>query len=880
VAKAGSIILDVLLEAMFEASGKIFGDSYAGFHRTVALLALGGYGRRECSPHSDVDLLILYPDQRENAEFLAFQKGFTEEILYPLWDLGFTVGHASRTIRQTLDEARKEPKSKNAFLESRLICGCRSTFRQFLKRFRPIYHLKHPEEYIRTQVDRQRERRNKSGDSIYMQEPDVKNGVGGLRDFQNALWMSRIKFDGGDLETLRRNHILSEERAAGFLESYDYLVRVRNEMHFHCRRENDVLSLELQPIIGRNLGYLQSDIFDRVEAFMKDYYGHARNILRTALFIEDRILRRDMPLRTDRFGLRDAIQARRLRPQLRVDGFVANDGVLSAASDDVFSEEPLRLVRAFRIAQQLDLRLHIDLEEKIEEERHLLIVHDPWPDSLRKCFRAILQEVGKVHRTLRKMHETGLLGHLIPEFGRLTCLVQHEYYHRYTADIHTLDTIRHLDEIFANQAPPADSYLAALRGTQMPALLYLILLLHDIGKADGIRGHDHRGAILAKPILRRLDISVSQQSQILFIIENHLEMARFSQRFDLDDPATIQSFAELTEDEIRLRYLYVHTYCDARGTAESLWNGYKQSLHQMLYSRTLAVLEDDRSLEAREREHRLMIVKDLLSRPFAKELSRDELEAHFRLLPDRYFAHNSIEDVELHLKMVHSLLSQIQKADSVGALAPIIDWQNNRDQGLSVVNVVTWDRAGLFYKLAGALSVCGLNILSTKAITRTDHIAIDTFYVVGSSGGDVEDETVREIFEKHVRDSLIEGKDLLPLIEKEARKFESRLFSKGPAALPVRNEPTVNVYHELSLRRTIIEVQAMDTLGLLFKLSKTITEHDFDITFARIATENGVANDTFYIERILDEEPIENDNLVLLRQALTAIVQSENRKAG
>lgn len=882
VARAGAIVLDVLLSEIFDAAETTVAPPSGHFPGTVALVALGGYGRGEMCPFSDVDILLLYPDGRGDAANEGLQKVFTEEMLYPLWDIGLKVGHASRTVSQALEEAQREPKSKNALLESRLVRGNAQAYRRFVRRFRPLYHRKQPEAYIETQIETQRERRKKSGDSIYMQEPDIKNGVGGLRDFQNALWMSRIKYDGGDLETLRKHEVLSPERADAFLASYDFLLRVRNELHFQSRRPTDLLALDRQPVVAENLGYSGADLFARVETFMRDYYAHAKNILRTAHLVEDRILRRNMPIRSDHFGLREVIESRRYHPTRRIDGFLLRDGVLSAHRRSVFADDPVRLVRVFRLAQQHGAALHTDLEELIEDSRHLLVVGGAWAEPVRKCFRSILQEAGRVYPVLERMHALGILGHLIPEFGRLYCLVQHEFYHRYTADIHTLDTIRHLDEIFARTDPPFDSYRAALRRTEHPTLLYLALLLHDIGKADGIRGHDRRGAALARPILGRMDIAKDRQRQILFIIGNHLEMARFSQRFDLDDPATIQSFAGLCGDETALCYLYVHTYCDARGTAESLWNDYKQTLHQMLFERTLSALAEGADPEEEERRRRAMIEEDLLSRPIARDLSRDELEAHFNLLPERYFAHNSIEEVELHLRMIHRLLSRIQTAESIGALAPVIDWQNNREQGLTVVNVVTWDRAGLFYKLAGALSVCGLNILSTKAITRADHIAIDTFYVVDSSGGVVADERLEENFEEHVRAALIDGEDLLPRIEKESRRFRSSLFPKSPAHLPARLEPVVNVYHELSLRRTIIEVQAADTLGLLFKLSKIITEHDFDITFARIATENGIANDTFYIENVRgsEDEPMDNENLLRLRQALAEAVQIENRKAG
>jgi len=879
VAETGAIVLDVLISEIFDAAQKLTRSAFPDCVDEIALVALGGYGRFEFCPYSDIDILLLYPGKRATARIGEFQEVFTQEILYPLWDLGFKVGHSSRNLKQVLEEVAIEPKSKNALLESRFVCGNPSPFRKFLRKFRPFYHQRNPEEYIESQIEAQRQRRLKSGDSIYMQEPDIKNGVGGLRDFQNALWMSRIKYDAEDLQALVNRGILTQDRADAFLASYSFLLKVRIDLHLVADRATDILTLEHQPVIAQNLGYPQEDIFKRVEAFMCDYYGHAKNILHTTHYIEDRILRRNLPVRSDHFGLREAIESRRHHPRQHIDGFILQEGILSAGSPHVFEEDPIRLLRVFRIAQQCRARLHLDLDSLIEENFYLLIVEDPWPSPLQNCFRSILQEAGRVHPVLSKMHDLGVLGHLIPEFGRLTCLVQHEFFHRYTADIHTLDTIRHLDEIFKNNERPYTGYLEALHKTEYPTLLYLILLLHDIGKADGVRGHDLRGRQMAEPILERIGIPKAQRGQILFTIENHLEMARFWQKFDLDDPITIQSFADLTENRSQLAYLYAHTYCDARGTAEGLWNSYKQSLHDMLYHRTLEAMEHHRDPEQEEREQRIMIEQDLLSRPIAHDLSKDEVEAHFNLLPDRYFAHNSIEDVELHLRMVHDLLARIQDAESIGALAPVIDWQDNQEQRLSVVNVVTWDRAGLFYKLAGALSVCGLNILSTKAITRSDHIAIDTFYVVGPRGGIVEDPSIRQKFEQHVHDSLIQGKDLLELIEKETRKNSSGFFSKGPSHLPVRFEPVVNVYHELSLKRTIIEVQATDSLGLLFNLSKIITEHDFDITFARIATENGVANDTFYIEHIGDEPVLDNENLLQLRQALADFLQIAEQKA-
>jgi len=877
VARAGAIVIDVLIEELYHCTSCMLEENHPGKSPGMAIIALGGYGRGEMCPYSDVDLLLLNPWKKENQDISDFLEKFSAEILYPLWDLGLKVGHSICNIPQAMVEVEAESQSKNALLESRLICGSNPLFRRLLKEFKPHYRKGNPIAYMATQIDKQRQRRTKYGDSIYMQEPDIKNGVGGLRDYQNALWMCKIKYDESSLEPLVKHRILSQNRADEFRASYEFLLRVRNELHFMVKRSSDLLGLDRQPQVAMNLGYMDADTYRRVEAFMKDYYGHAKNILRTAHIVENHILRRKLPIAADRFGFRDAVEARRYRKMRKYDGFVLQDNWLSAGNSKVFEEDPIRLVGVFRLCQQHNALLHMDLETLIEDSLYLLQPDLLEDEELQRGFRSILQEAGNVYPILSKMHELGVLGKIVPEFGRLTCLVQHEFFHRYTADIHTLDTIKHLDQIFSTNEEPARSYLKALRKTEYPTMLYLILLLHDIGKADGVAGHDMRGAKMAKPILKRMGIPSTVWEKILFIIENHLEMARFSQRFDLDDPDTIRTFASLVRSQSRLCYLYVHTYCDARGTAESLWNSYKQSLHVMLFERTYHALAEDIDLDKEEQERRELMERELLAASVSDHISREEIDAHINLLPERYFAHNSLNEVELHLQMIHQLLSQIQNAESLGALAPIIDWKNNPEQGLTVINVVTWDRAGLFYKLAGALSVSNLNILSTKAITRSDHIAIDTFYVVDSDGGLVQDKSAKNAFEKHVEASLIHGEDLLPAIEKQAKKYQSSLFRRNPRVLPVTLEPTVNVYHELSLKRTIIEVQAADTLGLLFKLARIISEHQFDITFARISTENGIANDTFYIESLTDETTSQG-NLLDLRQALSDVVEAEHRK--
>jgi [protein-PII] uridylyltransferase len=471
------------------------------------------------------------------------------------------------------------------------------------------------------------------------------------------------------------------------------------------------------------------------------------------------------------------------------------------------------------------------------------------------------------------MHELGVLGRFIPEFDGLTCLVQHEFYHRYTADYHTLNAILELDKVFAQADPMALKYRAALHECAVPSLAYLTLLLHDIGKAQGIHGHSDAGARLAGPILERLGVAPEMRALVQFVIKNHLAMARFWQKRDIDDPKTATAFAELVGDAERLRNLYVHTFCDARATAADLWNSYKDTLHTKLYRATLERLNLGAALDARDEEKKQMTQQELIARHMPG-ISDDEIGAHFGLLPDRYFIHTDVGEVALHIQMVHKLLTSITTTDSVSSLRPIIDWHDDLNRSFTVVNVVTWDRAGLFYKLAGAFSVAGLNILGAKIISRTDHIAIDTFYVTEPGRGVVQSAAAQENFVKNIEAALMSNQDLYPEIVTQAKKIAATryLTTAGNDSAQSSFPPTVEVYHELSMQRTIVEVQARDQLGLLFRLAKTISDHGFDITFARIGTERGMAIDTFYIESD-NHEPVENaERLHELRDALAGVI--------
>ena len=871
ITQARAVKIDRLLKLLFDCAIESWRKKNGEPPTPVTLIALGGYGRSELSPLSDIDVMFLYPATTTKVALTPFQEHLSNEVLYPLWDLRLKIGHSTRTLNEVFAEAASDIRTKTSLLESRYIAGTESLYDNFAAAYLKHYLQDNPKGYIAARLVDQANRRAQFGDSVFMQEPDIKNGVGGLRDYQNTLWMARVRLGISRMEDLVEQHYLQPAELRVFQRAYQFLLRVRNELHYMSKHPTDVLNLEIQPRLAANLGYPQAALLERVEAFMHDYYRHAQAIYRISKIIEQR-LALNIATGPGLVGsLKNMLLARRSERSKTFDGFVLRGRQLAAQNPDIFKEDPVRLIRVFRHCQQMDCAPDVDLAALIRRSARLITRKVTTSADANLSFRTMLEDAGKVHPPLALMHELGVLGAFLPEFKPLTCLVQHEFYHRYTADIHTLSAIRELDAIFTATEPITEKYRDELHKTANPTLLYLILLLHDIGKGVSIKGHADTGVTLAGPVLDRMQVDPDTRTTVNFIIKNHLLMARFWQKHDLDDPQTSAAFSELVGDPDHLRYLYVHTFCDARGTSTNLWNGYKDSLHKHLFESTLERLTLGDKVETRLRELKEMTRQKIISQTIPG-ISPDEINAHFNLLPERYFVQTDAGEITLHIQMVNRLLHSISAADSLGSLRPVIEWKDDLNRSYTTVHVVTWDRAGLFYKLAGAFSVAGLNILSARITTRSDHIAIDTFHVVEPGRGIVQNQAAMDTFARTVEEALVGHKDLMPDITAQAKKLAASRYVAQSAELPASFPPTVDVYNELSLKRIIVEIQAHDQIGLLYRLVKTISDHGFDTTFARINTERGVAIDTFYIEPNKPDDTIETTQLHELRDTLRGII--------
>jgi [protein-PII] uridylyltransferase len=875
VCRARAAILDLLLSYILQATRLATPALAESNLPPIAIVAIGGYGRGELNPNSDIDFMFLH-----NGEMVTggrpkpTMSAIVDGLLYPLWDIGLKVGHSVRSIADCIQVANEDMQSKTSLIEARLITGNSELFKIFQKQLVDKCVTGHEEEYIAMRVKDQAARHSKYGNSATMQEPNIKNGCGGLRDYQNMLWMTFFKYRTRTTAEMVKAELVSTAEGRQLDAAYDYLLRARNELHYHTERAVDVLSKSVQPAVANNLGYKDPSPSKRLEAFMGDFYSHSRNIYLITRTVEQRLALRPKPVLLP--GFRKMLPFGKEKDPV-IDGFKFIDGEIHAAVPRIFRDKPERLMRVFLYAQQRGLKLHPDLAQVIRQEKHLVDKAFRHDEHVRATFLEILNSRGNVARILRAMHEVDFLGKYIPEFGRLTSLVQHEFYHQYTTDEHTLVCLEKLDQVWEAQQQPFSNYAQMFREVERPFVLYLALLLHDAGKADHTGKHSEVGGVIAQRVARRLELDGATTHNLRLLIENHLVMANTSQRRDLEDENVVRPFAALMQSPENLRMLTLHTLADSLGTSDQLWNSFKDSLLLTLYRKTYDVLISGTMFvraEKRERE----LLEEEIAENLPRTFGQDELHAHFEHLPARYFQLHNAREIAADLSLTHRFM-HLQITEEDKALEPVIAWHNERDRGYTTLKICTWDRLGLFSKITGSLSAAGINILSSQSFTRTDGIALDTFYVTDAQGGSLVTREERERFEEILLKVLtLQSLDLPALIAKQ-RTALPRYQSVEGERIPTR----IDIDNNSSNTRTIIEVETEDRIGLLYALAQVFAELELNIAVAKILTERGAAVDTFYVTDILGQKIEDAPVLKLierrLREAIAALDAPRSRAA-
>lgn len=826
-----------LMEALWPASGTPMGLT------AFALVATGGYGRSELNPGSDVDLLFLEGGGVIREDGSTPLSSLPPAFIQMLYDIGLEPGDRSvRTVEQSLKLAAGDMESRTSLLEARFLAGDERLYRKLVQSLREKCLRGKESEYITERLADQGARRAKYGNSPCMQEPHIKNGVGGLRDYQNLLWMALVRYGVGTLKDLEEREMLSAEEHRQLKDSYDFLLRVRNELHYRAGRGSDTLTPVHQPVVAAGLGY-SGDPRRRTERFMRDYYTAARHIHIITRTLEDRLAL--TAENTERKRWSELLKLRKPGGERAetFDGFQLVRGQVHVVDKRVLRDHPARMMRAFLHAQARGVPLHPDLAQFIRQQVSRLGDEFRSDEHVRRTFIQVLSARGNVAPALKAMHETGLLGRYIPEFDRLTNLVQHEYYHRYAVDEHTLVCIEKLDQVWSSDREPFRSYYELFRRLERPEVLYLALLLHDAGKAEDGGRHAEIGGQLALTVARRLELDPVTTGRLRLIIELHLAMVQTAQKRDLEDPRVIRAFADQVQDLENLELLTLHTFADSMGTSESLWSGFKDSLHWELHHRTRELLTGDTG-QIRAQRKQLQLLEQEVRGLLPKTFAPDEIEAHFTGMPGRYFQTHAVEEIARDLTQAHQFM-HLQLTVAERALEPVIHWHDERDRGHTVVHICTWDRAGLFSKITGALAAAGLNIYGAQIYTRHDGVIFDEFYVVQARTGQLPVREEKQKFEQLLLKVLTGNVDLAPAIAK-TRLLRPLWIGVAGDTIPTQ----VRLDNEAAADRTLIEVEAEDRVGLLYRISETLAELRLDLILAKIVTEKGAAIDSFYVTEI------------------------------
>jgi len=823
-------LIDVLLQYVFDAA-TIAARRNGTAKVPLALIALGGYGRGELNPFSDIDVMLLHHQGKKGIS--PHLEEMVQQVLYLLWDSGFKVGHSTRSIKEALAQANQDMRTKTAMLESRFLAGDAELAREFRRQFRSKCVNGYEREYVELRIQDQVARHKKFGDSVYLQEPNLKSGCGGLRDYQNLLWMTYFKEGSLSTNQLVGKDWLSESDQRRIEKAYDFLLRLRTALHYATGRATDILHINLQEEIAKRLDYSSGNGQLRSEALMRDYYEHTRDIFRVTERITEQFVSGYVTSKTrSLFSFLPLLRARKTPVG---EFFFVRNKQLHPVRRDLFRKDPEQMMRAFQFAQERGLDLSPELEDLLSRSLGEVTRTYQYARGPRAIFKEILSQKGRVGRILRMMHRVDFLGRYIPEFGQLTCLVQHEFLHRYTADEHTLVCIDKLDALAQTNDPKLIAYRKIFEQLEDPFVLYLALLLHDSGKAVGARPHSEASALFAQRVAARLQLSSEQRKALILLVDHHLTLSMIAQQRNLDDPATVTDFAHIVKHQKNLNSLMLLTLADGQGTSAEGWSDWKESLVWALFHETSRCLADQKSYYEQtkvERETLQASVTAKLSADFAAEI-----EAHFEFMPDNYFRASDLPEIMEHLKLFRSFL---ENAGGDYPLAPAIQWNAVPEQGHSAVIFCTWERERLLAKVAGSFSVVPLNILSADIFQRGDNVMLGVFRVCDTKARPVTHQRDFALVEQTLRRALEdESFDFLPLIEKAKR--QSHCLTTGiefPTRIAIDNK-THPAY-------ALIEIQAPDRIGLLYDVLTCLDRENLLVPLSRINTQAGAAIDTLY----------------------------------
>ncbi|MGA9119533.1 MAG: [protein-PII] uridylyltransferase [Bacteroidota bacterium] len=827
----GRALCAAMTMAMDRAMGQAFALLPPAAQNDVAILALGGYGRSELFPHSDVDVMILLPPRGTSGS----ADDAAKEFLHHLWNAGLTVGHSVRTVGEALAQYGTAIDAWISMLECRLICGNQQLYRQLSEALQAKIHASDKKWFITSTFEEATARQSRFGSSVKLLEPNIKKSAGGLRDLHTIFWLYRGSEDGYFdlqdpaipatfvfLDRLLTDNILTGDLHHAATAAADFLFNVRGAMHIERDMPNETLEYGLQRSVADFLGYSEQAGLRSVEVFMRDYYLHARAVHSLYRLLGARYRDRlEPPRRLWNRGKKAGSVFR-----LREDRLALDESAKGPLSIE-------QLFEAFSLAAESEAELDLGLRTAVEHAA--AGITQQWAASpeaqalLRKIFLS-----PRVASSLREMNDAGVLGRLIPEFGELVAFFQHNVYHYYTADEHTIIALTNAENLRDAQGFLHEVY----RTIRRKEILFLAVLLHDIAKPLGVADHEITGVPISKRVVSRIGFP-DLADDVAFLVRHHLAMEQIAFRRNINDPETIKEFAIRFEKPVLLDYLYILTYADLSAVNPSVWTEWKASMLQELYQRTAEVLhrnlkgaEVDKLHAEKNEEEKEEVVRGLAGQ-FPGETVRLHLD---RIANPSYTSAFSIQEIGRHIK----LATQLEVVETLFVAG----------EGCTDVTVITRDAPFALSKFCAVLSANDASIFTADIFTRDDGVIFDRFRVNDASTGSAISEKTCGKVQEDLRNLLMGNLDIDHLFLEHHRKWKRR--PKKPANPTTRTD----VRFEDSASFTIIDVYAPDSVGFLYRVTETISGLGLNISFARIATRVDGIVDAFYVRERLTGDPI------------------------
>ena len=780
----------------------------------IAVLAVGGYGRAEMAPQSDVDLLFLTP-----WKITPWAESVIESMLYMLWDLKLKVGHASRTVKDCIRLGREDITIRTALLEHRFIVGDASLATELNdKLWSDLFRNTGPE-FIEAKLLERSERHKRQGSQRYVLEPNIKEGKGGLRDLQTLYWIGKYLHRVPSAEGLVGAGLLTRDEYDTFTRAEDFLWAVRCHLHYIAARPVDQLTFDMQVEVAARMGYRDAAGRRAVEFFMQDYFRHATKVGDLTRVFLTQLEARHAKSEPTLIGF--FTRKKRLKP-----GFKLEQGRINVASPATFVKDKLNLLRAFEEALRTGYLLHPNLMRVIAG--HLDLIDDDMrtnPEAI-SIFLDLMLKHGNPERALRRMNELGVLGAFIPEFEPIVAMMQFNVYHHYTVDEHIIQCISTLAQIergeLVEELPLVSGIMA--NGVNRK-VIYVALLCHDIGKGR-LEDHSIIGAQMARRIAPRLGLTAEESETVEWLVRYHLLMSDMAQKRDIGDPRTVRDFAKAVKTKRRLDLLTVLTVCDIRGVGPGTWNNWKAMLLRQLHRDTAEALEG--GLETINRENRedeaKRLLRDALTDWDAKDI-RAELARHYA----PYWQGLLTETQAVFARLLKGL----------GDAEIRIDLRPDPGRDATRACFALADHPGIFSRLAGALALVGANVVDARTYTSKDGYATAVFWVQDADGHPYEVARLPRL--RGMIDKTLKG-EVLPrdaLADRDKVKKREREF-RFPTHVTFDNEGS-EIY-------TIIEVDTRDRPGLLYDLTRTLAANNIYIASAVIATFGAQVVDSFYVK--------------------------------